>query len=477
LDQFVSEMRFFGRVSLVSLGVAATLITLMAISPFWTSIPEEVAVSSFTKGTPKEKRKRAKMHHDDDRSKLRSPAIAASDHHAGNNKTVVGAGARPQLILHIGPHKTATSASQCELTYLKETLHDDASFEYLGRVYGECFPNKNKPFTRYTVDTRKLLSCLNRHDPDKRPCNQQKEWKDFQSLLEKLAKSQRNVVLSDEAFSRLAVTDDNLQLFHATLTKHFDVKVVIVYRRYFEWVVSMHNEKYKPLQRRERYQKWPDEKHGEAMRTFPDYYRRVLQGQGIGGYQLAAEKNNLHAVEYLKNVFEKRFEDIRIFNMHQAPQGGPLVTRFMYDILPEAASNKRVQKKLENNNAPMRTNPSICLDYDLLAVAAHEKGLLSSHLKRSQVARAVSIALSKVSSNYTASLPRECLTPEEEAVMLDRSLTFEQRLFPEESSSEATQQHQSAFAKASSNLSFCNIDADAVLKNNAWQKFFRSLRE
>jgi hypothetical protein len=452
---------------------------------------EASAVSKKTKG------QETKPRNNENRTKLRlSPTItAARNETTSTAKTTRSSSSssqqrrRPRLIFHIGPHKTATSALQCKFTHLKETLHKEeaSSWEYLGRVYGECF---EKPYLRNIVDTRQLVSCLNSHS-DQRPCHEQKEWKALEALLKKLAQSHRHVILSDEAFSRLKVTNANLKLLQETLSRYYDVTLVMVYRRYYEWVLSMHNEKYKPLARRVKYLKWPDEKDGKALRTFPDYYRRLKKGQGIGGYQLEAEQHNQHAVGYLKTVFETSFQDIRIFNMHHHPAVTPneddllsLETRFFREIilLPEAAAvSQSLQEKLEQDHGPKRTNPSLSLDYDLLAVAAHEQGLLAPHLQRSQVARAVSLAFSKLSSNYTAHLPRECPTPDEYTAILNRSLTFEERLFSgeEEPSSQVAarrrQMHKADFVKARSKLAFCNIDTNAVLKDPVWQRFFQRL--
>lgn len=49
-------------------------------------------------------------------------------------------GERPTLILHIGPHKTATSSIQCELIYSRDKLfqNTNVSFVYLGRMYRDC---------------------------------------------------------------------------------------------------------------------------------------------------------------------------------------------------------------------------------------------------------------------------------------------------------------------------------------------------
>jgi hypothetical protein len=387
---------------------------------------------------------------------------------------------RPRLVLHIGPHKTATSTIQCELTFLRETLRSAATHEYIGRIYRECRPNHNNnkdeeeqrtsSFVSNVVDTRRLISCLDKHSQDK-PCSDKKDWKRFEILLERLAESERHVIMSDEAFSRIKATDSNLALLSATLSKRFQVQVVIVYRRYWEWLLSMYNEKYKPLPRRQKYQKWPDE-GGIAVRTFPDYYRRLNnKGQGIGGYQLAAEREDVHPAEYLKRLFGKHFGEVVLFNMHRQEEGGDLSRNFIGQIFPE--TRDVLQKQRDHPTG--RPNPSMNLDYDLLAVAAREHGLLKNNasLQRREVARAVAVLLQKLPPNATA---LECLTAQEEAALLNRSLFLEHHLFPNQSDAEAAlQQHRSEFAKASQLVKFCNVDTAQAMEDASWQQFFRSL--
>ena len=46
----------------------------------------------------------------------------------------------PTLVLHIGPHKTATSTIQCDLTHFKHELQENGNFVFLGRKACEVCP-------------------------------------------------------------------------------------------------------------------------------------------------------------------------------------------------------------------------------------------------------------------------------------------------------------------------------------------------
>lgn len=241
---------------------------------------------------------------------------------------------RPILVLHVGPHKTATSTLQCDLSYYfaaaaapqqqppqpsknqhydsnNETMADDDdnsnnNFVYLGRQYGECLPrsnNKNKQSktgaaaaaAKYaSADTRRLIACLDRHHSSTKPCDATSGFARFERTLSSLAQQQQNAILSDEAFSRMKMvrSDDNNghQLLLATLHRYFEVRLVVNYRRYFAWLLSQYNEHYKPLPNRKHYQRWPtvgsgngdDERGrgrggggGSPMRPFVEFYQRL----------------------------------------------------------------------------------------------------------------------------------------------------------------------------------------------------------
>ena len=91
----------------------------------------------------------------------------------------------PTLVLHIGPHKTATSTIQCELTHYMRVLRDSGNFTYLGRQYNECKARAGSHST-FDIDTRALVKCLDRHS-DEDPCQETKEWKKFVKMLSTLA--------------------------------------------------------------------------------------------------------------------------------------------------------------------------------------------------------------------------------------------------------------------------------------------------
>merc|ERR1712218_627732 len=138
---------------------------------------------------------------------------------------IVSADNRPVFVIHVGPHKTATSSIQCEMSYYQSLLESFGNFAYLGRRYGECRSKSRIPkYDNITIKTRDLVRCLARHT-DYSPCNMTREWKDFEQTLGELSRARQNVLLSDEAFSRMKLKTNkdyssNLETLFQTINNH-----------------------------------------------------------------------------------------------------------------------------------------------------------------------------------------------------------------------------------------------------------------
>lgn len=371
---------------------------------------------------------------------------------------------RPILVLHVGPHKTGTSTIQCDLTYFQHLLHEEASFTYIGRQYRECMhPRVKSAAHSFGIDTRRLISCLDRHD--KEPCGSKKEWAHLTKTLAALAAHRQNVIISDEAFSRMKINDRNLAFLHRALNQYFEVRVIIVYRHFYSWLLSQYNEHYKPLGNRKFYQKWPGE-GGKPIHTFAHYYERQLeQHSHIGNYQIAADGGNyqlasavrnLHPVVYLAQRWNAYAEKIVIVDMHQV---GDLTTNFVHHALsPEASAIYSTRQ----GRAPGRPNPSLNLDSDRIVVRAREMGLLrkSTRLSRRALSHYVEQILDKKAR--PESLPWTCVNETKLDHLMKQSLLFESLTFPDVSNA-TLQRHESTFREDVKRRKFCNLNADSLL--------------
>jgi len=179
--------------------------------------------------------------------------------------SISAAAPRPKLYIHIGPHKTASTTLQTDLTYYQDRLAQD-NIIYLGRYYhpyigpeGRLVLNRADDSAIQTATRDIFRGCW--HDKI-RDCVE-----DLNKLL--LNKFDRrpyhalpNLLMSDEAFLKMfddwvpaanaggengttAVTatmkehiNQHYVLLQEVLGREWDVTIVLAYRRFYEWLPS-----------------------------------------------------------------------------------------------------------------------------------------------------------------------------------------------------------------------------------------------
>jgi hypothetical protein len=389
---------------------------------------------------------------------------------------------KPMFVLHIGPPKTATSAIQCDLTRYRKELYESASVAYLGRIYGHCL--KSEDGKEHSFDPKSLIdSCFENGN-----CKEQDAWKSLESELAYLSAQKKHVILSGESFAKMQVIsrnhDDNRKLLYDLVNKYYPgrMRVAIVYRRYYEWLHSMWNEWNKPfvngngddLKYKPTYQNWPSE-GGKRCSTFLSYYMERIVDKQPGSkkddYLNIAEANQVHPAEYLRGLWRNHSSEVQVLNLREmnAPSedGGDTISRFLRSTVTPLAAKTYIRSK--DSGFAGRRNPSRNSDYDMLAVAAHENGLLANiTIPRAKVAVFLEENLMKTLN--TTALPLKC--PNEELLkrFLQKSLHYEEMLYPSQSDSEV-KEHEIAFYEAVKKKKFCNLDVDALMEDERFRAF------
>ena len=413
-------------------------------------------------------------------SSLRLPTRKQSETsqlaYLGGNHTNTNRDDLPLLLLHVGPHKTATSAIQCQLTHHFEHLKK-ASYVYSGRIYNECLEKKNTRKEDSNVfGPRSLVACLDNHQ--KTPCNGTKRWKIVDTILKEHSQNKINVIISDEAFSRFKRPQESVRLMHQLFTKFFRVRIVVGYRRYHEWVTSSY---YHYVGDRLKKEKWPTKylyRHGLEQGFSKDY----------------SYFKTTHPADYLTTLYGSEFDDVRIFNIHRqkdSRQKQHLMTNFFEQIMDDeqAKSNSpmgAVLSSMESYDAPHLNIgfTTSMVNVLTLALAAQEWKLVPSNKKFKQN----DLALNILNASKTKKLPSlyfDCLSPKEEEEFLYRSLLFEQKVLYAVDANhrqrtnendtihqrQQEQQHRDKFAAAK----HCSVDVDKVVIDTEWKVFFQSL--
>lgn len=357
---------------------------------------------------------------------------------------------RPNLVLHVGPQKTASST-------LQDAWHKPQGLLSLLRAdnYRYEFINPHRGFFQCQVYGGGFHDCV--------------ASKKLKDVLVSAAHNQKNLLLSDEnldgvyAETLRDVIDDN----------QFKVSVVVVYRRIHEWLVSWYNQINKSTNKdvhgnilldhngnpyREEHTHWPDQ-GGVKVPTFSQWYQDYTK------YWKPSELvANHHSISFM-NAYKPLFENIVVYNMHQ---DGDLVKNFMCDVVPDA---QHCCDRLKNGalNIP-RVNGSVKLDHDILAVEARERGLLMGTLSR----REVVYSIGKHVENENLVLPRRCNMD-----VIDEIRTWlvesEEYIFKDSWSEEQTTSLGGVFDSYQATGKLCDVDIEAVFSDKKWTLFFRHL--
>ena len=265
------------------------------------------------------------------------------------------------------------------------------------------------------------------------------------------------------------------------------VVVVLYYRRYYEWMLSMWNEG-KPYQNeashpyKERFKKWPSE-GGLTSETFVSFMSNRLTTTPKDydptikvPYHDLADAQNIHLTRYLQKLWSNHSSLQLVLNSHEMKEGDSTVN-FLRSVFPSHVVGDTLVKAKTSDGYTGWSNPSKSFEYDLLAVAAHNLGLIpmDKELTRPTVAAFLEKHLLRFINKTADDLPLQCLNDTQLQVFLNRSLDYEKQMYPSQAD-DTTSQHKSAFAEASMKKKFCNLDHDRLLADTAVQDFFGRLR-
>ena len=152
-------------------------------------------------------------------------------------------GVRSRAIIHVGPHKTGTSAFQVTLLSMRNVLEASDSFSVFdapARVSGldehQVQERTNAGFrfrmgAKYAANVAFYLTSLESRNFS----HHSKVWTEFKHYLDAASKDQRHVVVSSEAFDYPSV---NIPLLKGALSAFMRTRIIIVYRPYVSWLVS-----------------------------------------------------------------------------------------------------------------------------------------------------------------------------------------------------------------------------------------------
>ena len=151
-------------------------------------------------------------------------------------------GVRSRAIIHVGPHKTGTSAFQVTLLSMRNVLEASDNFSVFHAPARVSSLNEHQVQERtnagfrfrngkYAANVAFYLQSLESRNFS----HHSKVWTEFKHYLDAASKDQRHVVVSSEEFDNPSV---NIPLLKGALSAFMRTRIVIVYRPYVSWLVS-----------------------------------------------------------------------------------------------------------------------------------------------------------------------------------------------------------------------------------------------
>jgi hypothetical protein len=362
---------------------------------------------------------------------------------------------------------------------LSEQLAVDDSYYYLGKG---CPQLANTPLgnNESVIAGHHLLMGLNSANSNTRGYIQLKERMDYHSRQQ----NQHHMIYSNEGFSHHMEDKNETWECLQTLFHGWNVRIVIGYRHYFEWIRSLYYQQY--LNSKKYIVNWPGQ-NGKG-RTHPpfleylDYHLQRWEAGDLsvdGGSSARAFGHHLSLSTYKK--FKPYFEDIQFFNLYQ--DDDDLVTNFVCDMLPNADETCKAMKLQEKEGADkvkgLVHRVSKSFDAQRISEAAYEKRIVDTSSPKDKF---VEIVEAKIQETKLDSNPNylDCPSPTLEARFFNASASFEKEMLlvhnPQLSQKDIDtirDAHHDMFQMSKNDKRFCEIDPALVLKNDNWVKFLK----
>jgi hypothetical protein len=423
---------------------------------------------------------------------------------------------QPVLYWHVGPPKTATTLLQCALCansdftdplllldnlvyigtcpYQACGLHQMPT-QFLTHRFYDWFPDLNRSFDQIgpvPIATPPVNGSDRRFYDDDEHQSLPPISSELIQRLEHARNLNQSAILIYEGAHRF--DGPHLAALARLLEEqHWQVQVVVAYRRLYDWLPSKYNSIAKLLT----YDDWPT----AESRSNSELISASFDLDNRGSFSLLVEqieKRRQHPAETVLRNYQQRFSSVSLLDLHDIyflagsddANHSLLQYWFCRVMMPTAPSVCEASPHiplLGNSN-----NPSVNLDYDILAVAAYESGRLPATANRLATARDMEAWMLRrggqagvrkieyspgtavflaASSSYDPLMPRQCLSVDKLERLRRLSETLDRKLFLW--TEERRQDHDASFQRAVDRGKFCSINVTAALDLDFWKAFFK----
>jgi hypothetical protein len=204
----------------------------------------------------------------------------------------------------------------------------------------------------------------------------------------------------------------------------------------------------------------------------PEFYKAMISVKNRKEIRVRniATGKYLPYTDTIVDLYSDLGDQVRIMNIHL--ENINVTSNFLCEILPNAPNT--CQASL-NQTKQQSSNPSISMDYQLIAVDAYDRGLLDpSKFNRTQVVRKLEQHHKKKLESRP--LPLECMDQVSLEAFLAESMRLERELVPDFYAAHK-EQHRKNFWDAAGKNKFCSVNTTAVLIDPGWLEFFAQLEK
>jgi hypothetical protein len=412
---------------------------------------------------------------------------------------------KPNLFIHIGPSKTATTTLQSYFSKeAKEALIAD---DYLYMGYENINP-KNYSFIYYSLRAERddeICKCLKpwakavksqlgnttmiTYDALKRQYDSLKPipcWKKVRNELDRLLETNKSILLSHEAYSygwrawMYEAPDKGrfyLQLFSLELHARWNVTLVAGYRRYAEWVLSAWKEDNAKILLWKKRARWPHQGGKPLRAAWPVVQRWVESNQ-------VSDILNYQFPDQSLPVWGSAGFTLHVINLHDLGVGQDIITNFACTVLQGSApytcqhARSRDTEKREN---VLEVDSSA---YNMIVFEAAKQGLFNkkhtglSNRTRSQAASSLRRYHQNDLGLPWTDLPLKCPSRKKLEWLLNVSLDKERAVVPDFFHEQEAEHCASFWKLANGKKSFCSVDMAALFRNKStWQQLLDSLNQ
>lgn len=352
---------------------------------------------------------------------------------------------KPIIYLHVGPLKTASTTIQW---IAQQQSVRAAAFEKDNLIL--LADEKRFP--------QKLNRCIRNYKRASELCD-----KDLKDVFKKYEGENKTLFLSHERISAFINDAQTWKYWQEALTE-WDVHVIVVYRRTYEWELSWFNQIYK------------------LYNLSPGIGYRQRSAKVEGNLRLYFENFDSSSNMRPSNIYKaflRSGHQVQVVNMHAQ---GDVVEGIFCENIKTANTTCAAVMDLNKRSKISKKNMSTFQGYDRIAVAAYRMGLVTNSddescqrgYVRKHIQKRHEHELGLKSSNF----PVECVSREILDRLLNLTIQEEKIIFPIFSKSVLGEETlRQNFDTATGKGSFCNVDTVKILANQSWVDFFTNVTE